>query len=234
MLDRHDRQCRTRGNDVGRSPKAHSLSHRSQRLDGAGWIGADGSRSGRVRARGPGVPPVQRRTRSARGAALGGDAGRVTRCGVRVAGAKRAAHRQREAIIVLALGTAIWLGVKLVKPLIGRGRPADHLDGVAVRGQPQSGLGYPSGHAAVSTALALTATSPGPMRLLGLSIAAVAGSSRMYVGAHLPLDVAGGYAAGALVGSVGGRLVRSGRSAACRPASRGRRSRPAPRWRPGR
>ena len=151
-----------------------------------------------------------------------------------VAGATRAAHRQRQAIIVLVLGTAIWLGVKLVKPLIGRGRPADHLDGVIVRGQPQSGLGYPSGHAAVSTALALTATSPGPMRLLGLSIAAVAGSSRMYVGAHLPLDVAGGYAAGALVGSVGGRLVRSGRSAACRPASRGRRSRPAPRWRPGR
>ena len=151
-----------------------------------------------------------------------------------VAGAKRAARRPREAVIVLAIGTAVWLGVKLVKPLIGRGRPADHLDGVTVRGQPQSGLGYPSGHAAVSTTLALTATSPGPTRLLGLSIAAIAGSSRMYVGAHLPLDVAGGYAAGALVGSVGGRLVRSGRRAAWRPASRGQRSRPAPRWRTGR
>jgi undecaprenyl-diphosphatase len=151
-----------------------------------------------------------------------------------VAGAKWAAHRQREAIIVLALGAAVWLGVKLVKPLIGRGRPADHLDGVTVRGQPQSGLGYPSGHAAVSTTLVLSATSPGPMRLIGLSIAAVAGSSRMYVGAHLPLDVAGGYAAGALVGSVGGRLVRSGRRAARPPANRGQRSRQAPRWRPGR
>lgn len=151
-----------------------------------------------------------------------------------VAGAKQAVHRQRDAITVFGVGTAVWLGVKLVKPLIGRGRPADHLDGVTVRGQPQSGLGYPSGHAAVSTALALTATSPGPVRLVGLSIAAVAGSSRMYVGAHLPLDVAGGYAAGALVGSVGGRLVRSGRRAALRPANRGRRSPPARRWRPGR
>lgn len=151
-----------------------------------------------------------------------------------VAGAERVARRRQDATIVLAVGTAVWLGVKLVKPVIGRGRPADHLDRVAVRGQPQSGLGYPSGHAAVSTTLALTATQPGPARLLGLAIAAVAGSSRMYVGAHLPLDVAGGYAAGALAGSLGGRLVRSGRPVAWRTAIRGRPPRPAPRWRPGR
>ena len=125
-----------------------------------------------------------------------------------VAAAKQGAHKQREALIVLGVGTGVWLGVKLVKPLIGRGRPADHLDGVNVRGRAQTGLGYPSGHAAVSTTLALTATSPGPARILALCVAAVAGSGRMYVGAHLPLDVAGGYAAGALAGSVGGRLVR--------------------------
>jgi len=125
-----------------------------------------------------------------------------------LAAAKQGVHKQREALIVLGVGTGVWLGVKLVKPLIGRGRPADHLDGVTVRGRAQTGLGYPSGHAAVSTTLALTATSPGPARILALSVAAVAGSGRMYVGAHLPLDVAGGYAAGALAGSVGGRLVR--------------------------
>jgi membrane-associated phospholipid phosphatase len=149
-----------------------------------------------------------------------------------VAGAKRAAGRPRDAMIVLVIGTAVWLGVKLVKPLIGRGRPAHHLDGVKVRGQDQTGLGYPSGHAAVSTTLALTATSAGPARLAGLSVAAIAGSSRMYVGAHLPLDVAAGYAVGALAGPVGGRLVRSDRRAPWWPASRGRPSRPARRWRP--
>ena len=118
-----------------------------------------------------------------------------------VAGAKRAARRPREATIVLAIGTAVWLGVKLVKPLIGRGRPADHLDGVTVRGRPQSGLGYPSGHAAVATTLALTAAASGPSRLFGLSVAALAGSSRMYVGAHLPLDVVAGAATGIVIGA---------------------------------
>jgi undecaprenyl-diphosphatase len=117
----------------------------------------------------------------------------------------------RQAVGVIGVGTAVWLAMKAVKPLVGRGRPADLLDEVHVRGRPQTGLGYPSGHAAVATTLALVTTTTTPGRLVALAIAGLTGTSRMYVGAHLPLDVVGGYAAGALVGAISGRVVRSGR-----------------------
>lgn len=106
----------------------------------------------------------------------------------------------RRAVVVAGVGTAVWGGIKLVKPLVGRGRPADLLDGVRVRGPAQSGLGFPSGHAAVSMTLALMATSTPRARSAALAAAAVTGISRIYVAAHLPLDVVAGMAAGWLVG----------------------------------
>jgi len=100
---------------------------------------------------------------------------------------------------VAIAGSAAWVGVKLIKPVVGRGRPDQHLDDVVIRGHPQSGLGYPSGHAAVAVALAMSAIPPGPARLLALAGAAAVGTTRIHVGAHLPLDVVGGFAAGAIV-----------------------------------
>ena len=117
---------------------------------------------------------------------------------------------RRDGLVVLAVGSGVWSGVKLVKPLVGRGRPAAHLDGVVVRGQPQNGLGYPSGHAAVAMALALATTDRRRWRPLGLAIATLVGFSRMYTGAHLPLDVVGGWAIGTLAG-VTGEAARSDR-----------------------
>ena len=112
--------------------------------------------------------------------------------------------RPRHAALAVITGTAVWGGVKSVKPHIGRGRPERHLDQVSVRGQAQTGLGYPSGHAAVSLTLALIATrdsAPGT-RAAAIVVAAVTGGARMYVGAHLPLDVVGGFAIGALCGRI--------------------------------
>lgn len=122
--------------------------------------------------------------------------------------------RRHTAATALITGTAVWSGVKAIKPLIGRGRPAVHLKGVSVRGQAQTGLGYPSGHAAVAMTLALIATrgaSPS-QRALSIAIAWVTGGARMYVGAHLPLDVAGGLAIGLFCGRAGNAVLdrRSG------------------------
>ena len=119
-------------------------------------------------------------------------AGGVTRC----------RRGPREALVVLGVGSSVWAGVKLIKPLVGRGRPDRHLDDVVVRGRPQNGLGYPSGHAAVSLALALIATRPGRWRTTALGVSLLTGCSRMFIGAHLPLDVLGGFAVGTLVGTV--------------------------------
>lgn len=126
-----------------------------------------------------------------------------------VAGVLYHRQRRRSAVAAAIVGTAVWAGVKAVKPLVGRGRPADHLAGVSVRGLPQSGLGYPSGHAAVAMALALIATRGCGLtaRTAAVTIAGVTGGARIYVGAHLPLDVAGGYAIGVLGGRAAEELL---------------------------
>lgn len=123
--------------------------------------------------------------------------------GVLITAAELARRRRTGAATTTAVvGTAVWAGVKLVKPLVGRGRPQHYLDGVSLRGQPQTGLGYPSGHAAVALTLALLAPRAATTSSLaaGTAFAGVVGSTRMYVGAHLPLDVVGGLAIGLLAG----------------------------------
>ena len=98
-------------------------------------------------------------------------------------------------------GTAAWALAKGVKRVVRRGRPITLLAGVHTRGQEATGLGYLSGHAAVSAALAAAAwphLGPGGRRAT-LGLASAVGVSRIYVGAHLPLDVAGGAALGLLV-----------------------------------
>lgn len=112
------------------------------------------------------------------------------------------------------VGTMVWIMAKVVKRAVGRGRPDRYLDGVIVRGAPQRGLGYPSGHAAVVLTLALVlSTALGrrhrpPDLLLASAVVATTGAARMYVGAHLPLDVVGGYALGAGAGLAGSALLR--------------------------
>jgi glycosyltransferase 2 family protein len=117
-----------------------------------------------------------------------------------VAGAVGRRSGRRGAMVVAGVGTAVWGGVKLVKPAVGRGRPAAHLSDVHVRGPEQTGLGYPSGHAAVSLSLALVAPTRCGWLRAGLALAGLTGLARMYVGAHLPLDVLGGYGVGVLAG----------------------------------
>ena len=113
-----------------------------------------------------------------------------------------------EAVAALVVGTVVWAGVKRLKYFVGRGRPAAHLDAVHVRGHPQTGLGYPSGHAAVSLTLAIlvVAVASPVVSVVALAAAAFTGAARLYVGAHLPLDVAGGFAIGVLAGgaAIGG------------------------------
>jgi membrane-associated phospholipid phosphatase len=99
------------------------------------------------------------------------------------------------------VGTGAWVLAKVVKRVVRRGRPVSLLTGVRTRGQEASGLGYLSGHAAVATALTAAAFPHLGTRgrRVTLGLAAVVGLSRIYVGAHLPLDVAGGAALGLLV-----------------------------------
>ena len=102
---------------------------------------------------------------------------------------------------LLAAGTSTWGLAKLVKQIVRRPRPVALLSGTRRRGREAAGLGYLSGHAAVAVALG-TAAVPrlGPVgRALALSAVPLVGLTRVYVGAHLPLDIAGGAALGLAV-----------------------------------
>ncbi len=128
------------------------------------------------------------------------------------AGSQLRARDKKRAAAVLVAGVGVWGGVKLIKPLVGRGRPSAELDAVNVRGQAQSGLGYPSGHSAVAAtvALALTHGQSPTIKTAALGVAALTGGARMYVGAHLPLDILGGLAIGALGGGLASYAINDG------------------------
>lgn len=102
---------------------------------------------------------------------------------------------------LLVSGTGTWVLAKLVKRLVGRPRPVSLAPGTHCRGRPAAGLGFPSGHAGVAAALgaaALPRLGPAGRTLALLAIPAI-GLTRIYTGAHLPLDVAGGAALGIAV-----------------------------------
>lgn len=98
---------------------------------------------------------------------------------------------------MLATGTITWLVAKVIKRHIARGRPDGLLPDVQVRGRAATGHGFLSGHAGVATALAAATVPHHPgLRPALAGVAATVGVARIYVGAHLPLDVVGGAALG--------------------------------------
>jgi len=158
-----------------------------------------------------------------------GDRQRATRC--------RLAQAQVE--FALASGQALprrglqhlhpGADTKLVKRIVRRPRPATLLPGTRRRGPDATGLGYLSGHAGVAVALGAAALPHlGPAgRALTLAAVPTVGLTRAYVGAHLPLDTAGGAALGlavdaalALVQEAGWPATRQGGTAAGNGACR--------------
>jgi membrane-associated phospholipid phosphatase/predicted Ser/Thr protein kinase len=109
-----------------------------------------------------------------------------------------ATRRLRLAVDAALAGGAIYLIAKLVKASTQRGRPQTLLEDVHILGKPAHGLGYVSGHTAVAFAMAAVA-SPylgRRARRVVWILAVGVGLARIYVGAHLPLDVIGGAALG--------------------------------------
>ena len=114
-------------------------------------------------------------------------------------------RRVRLAVAMLVAGIGVYLLAKLVKGLVERERPGSVLAGITERERFDVGsLGFPSGHAAVASALTFVVWRHlGPrwgIAALGLAIAVMIG--RMYVGAHLPLDLVGGAALGAVTAGI--------------------------------
>lgn len=119
-------------------------------------------------------------------------------------------RRFRLAVAMLLSGVGVYLLAIAIKSVVNRERPAELLDAVESRESFAEGsLGYPSGHAAVAAALTVVVSTHLSKRwtfaALALGIAVLFG--RIYVGAHLPLDVVGGAALGAVAGSIVNLLI---------------------------
>jgi membrane-associated phospholipid phosphatase len=129
------------------------------------------------------------------------------------------ARRFRLAIGLALAGGAVYALAKVVKHYVLRGRPDSVLEDVLVRGATPHGLGFVSGHIGVVTALALVAAPWLPRwgRWTLVAAVVVVFLARMYVGAHLPLDMVGGAGLGLAVGGAVRLLL--GRPLRRQPAS---------------
>lgn len=112
-------------------------------------------------------------------------------------------RRFRAARDLLAAGLLAYVAADVVKSVVGRERPGGLPVGAVLHEGPIGGIGFVSGHSAVAAALA-TAIAPYLSRRGRRVVWALAWSvalARVYVGAHLPLDILGGLALGWAIGS---------------------------------
>jgi membrane-associated phospholipid phosphatase len=120
-------------------------------------------------------------------------------------------RRFRLALALALAGVGVYMLALVVKQVVERGRPGALLAGVEEREVfGAHSHGFPSGHAAVAAALTVVVAARLSVRwaigALVLGVFVVVG--RMYVGAHLPLDLIGGAALGVLAGSSVNMIVR--------------------------
>jgi undecaprenyl-diphosphatase len=123
-------------------------------------------------------------------------------------------HRRALALALALAGVGVYLLALVVKQIVERGRPAELLTGVEQREVFGEGsLGFPSGHAAVAAALSVVVAAHLSKRwtIAALVLGTAVLIGRLYVGAHLPLDVIGGAALGAVAGSAVNLIVRRAR-----------------------
>jgi membrane-associated phospholipid phosphatase len=118
-------------------------------------------------------------------------------------------RRYRLAVACLMVGAGKWYISRLLKDVFLRERPASILSDVVLRDAPAAGQAFVSGHAVIAVGLA-TVVHPyvgRKWRIAVWALALLVCVARVFVGAHLPLDVVGGAAAGWALGTAANLLM---------------------------
>ncbi len=92
---------------------------------------------------------------------------------------------------------------RVVKSVVARSRPGTTVPDAILRGQVSpGGLSFVSGHATITVAMATALSAVAPRRWLIpiWLVVALNGLTRIYVGAHNPLDIVGGTGLGLVIG----------------------------------